>query len=79
MGLLDLLLLPALGGPKLVQWLAGTLAEQALRESRDEGPIRAQLLELHERFDAGDIGEESYDREEDELLRRLNAIRESKA
>lgn len=79
MGLLDLLLLPVVGGPKLVQWLAVTLADQSARESRDEGPIRAELLELHERFDAGEIGEESYDHEEDVLLRRLNAIREAKS
>lgn len=78
MGLLDILLMPAVGGPKLVQWLAVTLADQSARESRDEGPIRAQLLELHERFDAGEIGEELYDRQEEELLRRLNVARESK-
>jgi len=78
-GLLDLLLLPVVGGPKLVQWLAVTLAEQAERESHDEGAIRAELLELHERFDAGEIGEEMYDRQEDEILRRLNAVRESKS
>lgn len=73
--LIDLVTLPALG----VHWLAKTIAEEADRESRDEERVRAELLELQERYDAGDVPEEEYDRREKVLLERLSAIREMKA
>jgi hypothetical protein len=75
----DTLTLPVLGGPKLVHWLARTIAEEAKREQLDEGPVRAELLELQERYDAGVVSEEAYDREEGALLERLRAIRKQKA
>lgn len=78
MGLLDLLTLPVLGAPKLVLWLARTLVEQAQRELLDEEGVRGQLLELQERYDAGELTEEEYDRHEATLLDRLKAIREVK-
>lgn len=80
MGLIfDLLTLPVLGGPRLVHWLAIKTAEEADRERFDEGRVRAALLELQTRYDAGDIEEEDYDRQEEALLEHLNAIREFKA
>jgi len=77
--LFDLLTLPALGGPKLVQWLATILDQAADQEFLDEGSIQGQLLELQTRYEAGEIGEEEYEGEESALLERLNAIREIKA
>ena len=74
----DLLTMPALGGPRLVHWLARTLAEQAERELLDEGRVRGQLLEQQERYDAGELTEEEYDRQEAMLLARLKAIRDVK-
>ena len=74
----DLLTLPALGAPRLVHWLARTLAEQAEWELLDEERVRGQLLELQERYDAGELTEEEYDRQEAILLDRLKAIREIK-
>lgn len=79
MGFLDLLLLPVLGGPTLVQWIAKTLAEEAEAEVLDEGRVRGALQELQEQYEAGDIEEAEYDREERSLLERLNTIRETKA
>ena len=79
MGFLDLLLLPVLGGPTLVHWIAKTLAEEAEREELDEDRVRGALLELQERYETGDIEEAEYDREERSLLERLNTIREIKA
>ena len=79
MGFLDLLLLPVLGGPTLVHWIAKTLAEEAEREELDEDRVRGALLELQERYETGDIEEAEYDREERSLLERLNSIRETKA
>jgi len=75
MGLLvDLVTLPVLGGPKLVHRLACSLADRAM----DEGPIRAELAEIQERYDAGEMEEEEYDRREKGLLERLNLVRELK-
>ena len=74
----NLLTMPALGGPRLVHWLARTLAEQAERELLDEGRVRGQLLEQQERYDAGELTEEEYDRQETILLDRLKAIRDVK-
>ena len=80
MGLLsNLLSLPALGAPRLVHWMARTLAEEAEKESLDEGRVRGELLELQERYDAAEIEEEEYDRHERALLDRLTAIRRYKA
>ena len=76
--LVDLLTMPVLGAPTLVHWLAGTLAEQAEGELLDEGRVRGQLLELQELYDADEITEEEYNRQEAMLLDRLKAIREVK-
>lgn len=77
--LFDLLTLPALGGPRLVQWLATILDQEAEQEAMDEGRVGGALLELQARYEAGQLGEEEYDAEESVLLERLNTIRESKA
>lgn len=74
-----LLTLPVLGAPRLAQWLARTVGEEALRQYLDEPPVRAELLELQQRLDAGEIVEEDYDQAEKALLERINAIRELKA
>ena len=68
-----------LGAPMLVHWLARTILEEAERESLDEGRVRSDLLELQERYDAGEMPLEEYDRQEKALLERLNTIRETKA
>lgn len=80
MGIIGALLtLPILGGPKMTHWLALKLTEEAERAMLDEGALRGELLDLQERFDAGDVEEEEYDLQEKALLERLTAIREAKA
>lgn len=80
MGMVTFLLtLPVMGPAKLTHWLATTIAEEARKQSLDEGPVRAELLAIQELYDAGEISEEEYDRQERTLLERLNAIRKSKA
>lgn len=77
--LLDPLTLPVLGVPRLVCWLARTIAGEASREFLDEGRVRGELLELQQQYDAGGMAEEVYDQKEKALLERLSAIREIKA
>lgn len=76
--LMDALTMPVLGAPRLLLWLARTIAQEAQRQLWDEGGVRAQLLQLQERYDAGDLEEREYDLQEAALLERLNAIREIK-
>ena len=75
----NLLTLPVLGAPRLTHWLAQKIIEEAERHLFDEGAVRGELLELQERYDAGEVGEVAYDRQESALLERLATIREAKA
>ena len=77
--LLDLLSLPVLGPLKMVHWIARTTTEQSEREYFDEGRVRGELLELQQRYEVGEIGEDEYDQMEKVLLRHLKAIMEFKA
>lgn len=74
--ILDWLTLPVLGAPRMVHWLARTIVEEAQRERLDEGRVRGELLELQGRLDAGEVDEAEYDRQEQALLERMDAIRE---
>lgn len=77
MGLIfDLITLPLLAGPRLVHWMASKTVEEAQRELLDEGRVRGELMELQQRYEAGDLDEGEYDRQEKVLLEHLNAIRE---
>ena len=70
-GLLTLPLAPVRG----TVWLAERLQEQAENELYDENAIRAQLMEIEEARDAGDISEEEATLAEDALVERLIAAR----
>jgi len=76
--LMGLLTLPVMGAPRLASWLGRTIAEETLRQSLDESPLRFRLLQLQEKYDAGEMGEEEYDRQEGALLEQLTTIREHK-
>jgi hypothetical protein len=70
-GLLTLPLAPVRG----TIWLAERIQEQAENELYDEGAIRAQLMEIEEAREAGEIDEEEARLAEDALLERLIATR----
>ena len=74
-----LLTLPVLGAPRIVHWMSKQTIEEAEKEYLDEGLVRGELLDLQQRYDAGEVEEEEYDRQEKALLERLNVIREFKA
>jgi hypothetical protein len=75
MFLLDDILLAPLKG---VIWLGSKLNEVVEQEFSDEGKIKEQLMELQLRFELDEINEEDYERQEQELLERLEAISQSK-
>jgi cytochrome c-type biogenesis protein CcmI len=70
-GLLTLPLAPVRG----TVWLAERVQEQAEAEYYDEDVIRAQLMEIDQAREAGDMSDEEATQAEDELLQRLIAAR----
>jgi len=70
-GLLTLPLAPVRG----VIWVAEKLDDAAQRELHDPDVLRAQLAMLNQELEAGDISQEEFEREEERLLDRLEAVR----
>jgi len=71
MFILDSILLAPLRG---LVWLGEKLDEIAQRELTDEGLIKEQLMALQLRFELHQISEQEYNKKEQELLDRLDAI-----
>ncbi len=63
---------------KLVVWLGKKIDDIVERELSDEGLIKEKLMQLQLRFEMDEISEEEYNRQEKELLERLEAIRKAK-
>ena len=62
----------------LVVWLGKKIDEVAEREFSDDGLIKEKLMQLQLRFEMDEISEEEYNRQEKELLDRLEAIQKEK-
>ena len=69
----DILLAPLKG----VIWLGKKINEVAEKEVSDEGRIKERLMELQLKFEMDEISEEEYNKQEKELLVRLDAIRKT--
>jgi len=52
-------------------WVIGQVLQEAERIYYDPATIRAELAQLEEQLEAGEIDEEEFDRQEDELLDRM--------
>ncbi len=70
----DILLAPLKG----IIWLGQKINEVAERELSDEGRIKEKLMELQLRFELDEISEDEYNKQEKELLARLDAIIKAK-
>lgn len=75
MFLIDDILLAPLNG---VLWLGKKINEAAEKEFSDEGLIKEKLMQAQLRFEMDEISEEEYNKQEAELLARLDAIRKAK-
>ena len=73
--LLDDILLAPLKG---VVWIAEKIQEAAEKELLDEEQVKRDLTELYMRLETGQITEEEFTRQEEELVERLEAIEEYK-
>ncbi|MBU1121150.1 MAG: gas vesicle protein GvpG [Candidatus Omnitrophota bacterium] len=70
----DIILSPV----KLVIWLGKKIDDVAQKELSDEGCIKEKLMQLQLRFEMDEITEEEYNKQEEEILARLEAIRKAK-
>lgn len=71
MGLFAELLLLPLAPARFGLWAVDQVVEAAVREHCGPTAVRRELVELSRQLDQGLIGEEEFDRREDELLERL--------
>ncbi|MBU2572789.1 MAG: gas vesicle protein GvpG [Elusimicrobia bacterium] len=75
MFLIDDILLAPLSG---LLWVGEKLNEVVQHEVSDEGLIKEKLMGLQLRFEMDEVNEKEYNRQEAELLARLEAIRKAK-
>lgn len=76
MGIFTGLLLLPLAPLRGTIWLAERLAEYAERELGDEATVRRLLVEAELALEAGELSEAEYEAVEDELLERLDLLRQ---
>jgi hypothetical protein len=76
MGLLTGLLTLPLAPVRGTIWVAEQIAAQAEREFGDEPTVRRRLADAERRYELGVLTVEEYEAIEDELLERLEAIRD---
>lgn len=62
----------------LLIWLAEKLRETAEREVNDESKLKEELLRVRTLFETDQISEEELIKREEEILKRLAAMREAK-
>jgi hypothetical protein len=76
MGLLTGLLTLPLAPVRGTIWVAEQIAIQAERELGDENTIRRRLAEAEREYELGALTVEQYESIEDDLLERLEQLRE---
>lgn len=72
MGLVGQILTFPLAPVRGTGWVIQQVLDTAEREYYDPGPVRAALAQLERELLDGAIGEEEFDRREDELLDELD-------
>ncbi|WP_103502777.1 MULTISPECIES: gas vesicle protein GvpG [unclassified Streptomyces] len=68
MGLLRELLLLPLAPVRAAGWFADRVAQAAEEELYDPAPLMAQLRELHRALEAGEISQDAFEDQEEQLL-----------
>ncbi|MFI1279880.1 gas vesicle protein GvpG [Streptomyces sp. NPDC020858] len=74
MGLLTYLLTLPIAPVRAVTWVAQRVVDKAEEEYYDPAPIWRRLAELEQQLLRGEIDQETFDRQEDELIDRLEEI-----
>mgnify|MGYP001214694728 FL=1 len=70
----DILMAPFKG----MIFIAEKINEVIEKETSDEGTVKERLMTLQLKLEMNEISEEEYDKQEDELLKLLENIREQK-
>ncbi|MCU0515848.1 MAG: gas vesicle protein GvpG [Oscillatoria sp. Prado101] len=73
---LKLLTFPVSGPLGGIIWIGEQLLERANAELDDQQNLQKQLLALQLAFDIGDISEEDFEIQEEELLLKIQALEE---
>lgn len=76
---LKLLLFPIMGPITGLAWIGQQIQERANTEYDDAENLHKQLLALQLAFDIGEISEEDFEIQEEELLLRIQALEEEAA
>ena len=63
----------------LLIWLGKELQKIAEREVNDESKLKEELLKVRTLYEIDQISEEEYTKREDEILKRLEVIRQRKS
>ncbi|WP_405621375.1 gas vesicle protein GvpG [Streptomyces sp. NBC_00076] len=71
MGLIGEVLLLPFAPVRGTGWVLRQVVDEAERLYYDPAAVRAELAQLEERLEAGEIDDQEFDRQEDELLDRL--------
>jgi uncharacterized membrane protein len=79
MGLLGEVLLLPFAPVRTSAWVINQVVKEAERIYYDPATVRTELARLEERLEAGEITEEEFDRQEDELLDRLETATRASA
>ncbi|MFF3728131.1 gas vesicle protein GvpG [Streptomyces erythrochromogenes] len=74
MGLLTYLLTLPVAPVRAVTWVAQRVVDKAEEEYYDPAPVWRCLAELEQQLVSGEIDQETFDREEEILLDRLDEI-----
>ncbi|MGE5660008.1 MAG: gas vesicle protein GvpG [Actinomycetota bacterium] len=73
---LNLLLFPVTGPLSGLMWIGEKIEERANTEFDDQENLHKMLLALQLSFDLGEISEEDFEAQEEELLLKIQALEE---
>lgn len=74
---LDLLVAPITAPLAGLSWIGNKILEQASPELNEKENLSKRLLALQLAFDMGDLGEEEFEAQEEELLLAIQAIEDA--
>jgi len=77
--ILRLLLAPVTGPFTGVTWIAEKILDQVEDKTDELETLQKQLLTLQLAFDMGDIPEDEFDEQEEELLLRIQSLQDERA
>ncbi|PSB22640.1 gas vesicle protein GvpG [filamentous cyanobacterium CCP2] len=75
--LFDLLLAPVTLPVNGIAWIGGKILEQASPELDEKEVLSKRLLALQLAFDMGDLSEEAFEEQEEDLLLAIQALEDA--